>query len=176
MTHWSHDSCLPAELFSNMSVNYSCSKERVEDQPGLTRSSPCGPAEHDEGGSLGFRSATPFAQNLQAYQITKYTRSFVAMKYKTCHLAYGTGEWRHHSPAEICEFFVDSLQSHGSEWVKGGEIRRRRYLRGPTALKLAGIQANQSASDNVGAVVSRCNEHTASYLLLCGYVGAMWAA
>ena len=58
ITYWTHNRSLPVKLRKSKNVSMSlclfvaCHGPRVHERHKLTRSSPIGPAEHDEGGSL----------------------------------------------------------------------------------------------------------------------------
>jgi hypothetical protein len=112
----------------------------------LTRSSPCGPAEHDEGGSLRkpnqpISSSSPLASLSSVQSCPSVLESTILMKRRS-------KGYRAYSPTEICELLVDSLESHDglkSEAAKKGE----RCLRQQLGLKeLSTRQRRQSVRVN----------------------------
>lgn len=74
----------------------------------LTRSSPIGPAEHDEGGSLvwnirqkEFRCERSLVKDMVSFSAR---RLWALRSLPKRHRIY--------SPAKVCQLFVDALQSH----------------------------------------------------------------
>ena len=78
----------------------------------LTRSSPIGPAEHDEGGSLEVETNVSQV-SLFSYLIV-FRVLFFGPTVKIVASGFGSiySQDFEYSPAEICEFLVDTLQSH----------------------------------------------------------------
>jgi hypothetical protein len=96
-----HDGGLPVKL-----LGVSCTLVIVRKVEIHTRSSPCGPAEHDEGGSLQ-DIASVVNMNMTCSTVVCVSASSV--RFIPLAQVHSSS---YHIPAKICKLLVDSFKSH----------------------------------------------------------------